>query len=247
MEDPDSWSSDAPDAADTRGVTHFDEIAHEYDASIPAHVMDHYVSRRAALLSGLLTDETTAAVLEVGCGTGVLLDRMDSSDRSCFGLDPSAGMLAVAARDHREGARVAGSGEALPFTDGAFDLVYCVAVLHHVIEPEAVHRVIGEMVRVCRVGGHVVIWDHNPRNPYWPYLMRRVPQDHGDERLVPEREILDAIRDAGATVVASKQLGLVPDFAPRRLLRAAQVTEAAVERVPGLRRLCAHNVVIAQR
>jgi hypothetical protein len=48
------------------------------------------------------------------------------------------------------------------------------------------------MGRVVRPAGYVLIWDHNPLNPYWPILMKRVPQDHGDERLVSVWELLDA-------------------------------------------------------
>ena len=54
-----------------------------------------------------------------------------------------------------------------------------------------------EMGRVVKRGGFVVLWDHNPANPYWPILMKRVPQDSGDERLVPLAELLDDIRAAG--------------------------------------------------
>jgi hypothetical protein len=101
------------------------------------------------------------------------------------------------------------------------------------------------MVRVTRPGGHVLIWDHNPRNPYWPLLMRRVPQDTGAERLIPEEEIHSGLALGGATVVNTAQLGLVPDFAPAALLGAAARLERAAEATPGVRRLCAHNVVLA--
>jgi len=49
-----------------------------------------------------------------------------------------------------------GDAAALPFTDGAFDLVVCRAALHHFPDP-AVQ--IAEMARVCRPGGRVVVSD----------------------------------------------------------------------------------------
>jgi hypothetical protein len=91
------------------------------------------------------------------------------------------------------------------------------------------------------------VWDHNPRNPYWPILMRRVPQDTGAERLIPERELLDGLTDGGARPVEVGTLGLVPDFTPRPLLGLATSLEHVVERVPVLNRLCAHNVILARK
>ena len=43
----------------------------------------------------------------------------------------------------------------------------------------------------------------------------------------------------------SKRSGLVPDVAPPSLLWLPQAIEWVVERTPGLRRLCAQNVVLA--
>ena len=117
--------------------------------------------------------------------------------------------------------------------------------MHHVAEPKAVRETLAEMVRVTRGGGRVLIWDHNPRNPYWSNLMGRVPQDTGEERLIPEEELLDGLRAGGAEPLLSAQLGFVPDFVPPRALRLAARTEELVERIAGLRRLCAHNVILA--
>jgi hypothetical protein len=75
--------------------------------------------------------------------------------------------------------------------------------------------------------------------------MARVPQDTGEERLIPEEELVRALHDAGADVVSSAQLGLVPDFVPPVLLPLAAALERGAERTPGVRRLCAHNVILA--
>lgn len=223
---------------------HFDDIAHEYDESIPAHVMEHYHRKRVEMLRRWAPPG--ARVLDVGCGTGALVQR-NETHFSVHGVDPSLGMLRMLAGPRPEIRLAAAEGPGLPFHDGVFDLVYCVAVLHHVIDPPAVKATLAEMVRVTSPGGHVIVWDHNSRNPYWPYLMKRVPQDHGNERLVPEREILDGLESAGADVVSSSQLGFVPDFAPRALVGAFAGLEKLVEALPGARRFCAHNVVVARR
>lgn len=222
--------------------THFDRIAGEYDESLPPHVVEHYLRKRTRFV---LEHCPPGAGLDVGCGTGVLAGRLAAAGYQMTGVDPSDGMLDVM-RSHTPSVEaVHASGASLPFADDSFDVVLCVAVMHHVADPEGVHQTVAEMVRVAKPAGRVVIWDHNPRNPYWRNLMARVPQDTGEERLIPEEELVRALHDAGADVVSSAQLGLVPDFVPPVLLPLAAALERGAERTPGVRRLCAHNVILA--
>lgn len=224
--------------------SHFDSIATVYDQSLPAHVVEHYLRRRTRYV---VEHCPRGCGLDVGCGTGVLASRLAEAGFEMVGVDPSDGMLAVLrAHAPRVRARNA-SGTALPFDDDSFDLVLSVAVMHHIAAARDVRRTLAEMVRVCRPGGRVLVWDHNPRNPYWGLLMARVPQDTGEERLIGESEMLDGLRAAGAEIVSCTQLGLVPDFTPRLALRAAAATERALERTPIVRRLGAHNVVLATK
>lgn len=222
--------------------TDFDLVAHEYDDSLPAHVVEHYLAKR---LSYIRRHAVPGPALDLGCGTGVFAERIAAAGWDVIAADPFRGMLRQLRGRNPRIPAVQASGETLPFPDGAFALVYCIAVMHHIADPGAVRRTLLEMARVAKPGGHVLIWDHNPRNPYWPLLMKRVPQDTGAERLIPEHELLDGLAAGGMAPVRSDQLGLVPDFVPPALLRLAASAEAAVERTPGLRRLCAHNVVLA--
>ncbi len=220
----------------------FDRIATAYDESLPAHVVEHYLDKRVAFVAGCCPP---GEGLDVGCGTGVLAARLAERGFVMTGLDPSEGMLDVMRAERPGVAAVRGSGDELPFGDSSFDLVITVAALHHIADPVAVRATLGEMVRVCRPGGRVVVWDHNPRNPYWKLLMARVPQDDGTERLIPEAEVLAGLRAGGGLPLYSVPLGFVPDFAPPAVLPIAAAAERVVERTPLLRRLCAHNVVVA--
>ncbi len=58
--------------------------------------------------------------------------------------------------------RVQADGENLPFAPGSFDLVYCVASLHHALDP---HRMVKEMARVARRGGVVAALNEGTRAP----------------------------------------------------------------------------------
>jgi SAM-dependent methyltransferase len=224
------------------GATDFDAIAEAYDQSLPAHVIEHYLTKRLAYIR---RHTRPGPALDLGCGTGLLAERVAATGYDLVALDASRGMLAQLKRRLPGLPSVAAFGNTLPFADNSFSLAYCVAVLHHVAAPDAVRNTLTEMVRVTSPGGHILIWDHNPHNPYWPVLMRRVPQDTGAERLIPEAEIISGLTLGGAKVLSSAQLGLVPDFVPKPLLGFAARAERVIEAMPGLRRLCAHNVVLA--
>jgi SAM-dependent methyltransferase len=224
--------------------SHFDAIATVYDESLPAHIVEHYLRKRTEFVTATCPP---GPALDVGCGTGALAARLAGAGYEMTGVDPSAGMLEVLRRRCPAVNAVQASGTELPFADDSFELVLTVATMHHIATPGAVRRTLAEMIRVSRPGGRVLIWDHNPRNPYWSSLMGRVPQDNGDERLISEAEIVDGLQIAGASVLDVRQLGLVPDFAPPQLLDTAATVERVVERMPYLRTLGAHNVVLASK
>ncbi len=100
-----------------------------------------------------------AAVLDVGCGTGVLLEalRARGGPGRLVGTDLSREMLRVA---HARLAGAAGlcqaSAEGLPFAGGSFDLVVSTNAFHYFRHAEAA---LAEMRRVLRPGGRLVLTD----------------------------------------------------------------------------------------
>jgi len=225
-------------------LTDFDAIATIYDSVFAPHVIEHALRRRA---SYVLRHARCAPALDVGAGTGVLAERLTTLGIEVTALYPFPQMLAQLRERRPDIPTVVGFGDDIPFADDAFGLTYTVAVMHHIAKPDLVKRTLAEMVRVTRPGGRILIWDHNPLNPYWPVIMAKVPQDIGAERLIPMDELTKDLRDAGATILRAERLGLMPEFVPRGLMGAAAALERTVESIPGLRRFCAHNVVLATK
>ncbi|QBD74641.1 methyltransferase domain-containing protein [Ktedonosporobacter rubrisoli] len=111
----------------------------------------------------LLAPEQGHQLLDIGCGTGEDADalaRLVAPSGKVIGLDSSVTMIAQARK------RWAGSvspvefseGDCtqLPFADSSFDGCRAERVLQHLDDPA---RAIGEMVRVTRPGGRVLIID----------------------------------------------------------------------------------------
>ena len=207
-------------AARRMSSSHFDEIAAVYDdvAATPR--------RRALSATSECGSSSIGArrgrALDVGCGTGVLASRLADAGYAMTGVDPSPGMLDDSPRaQRRRSCAVEGSGTALPFDADALRPRSQRGDVSPHRRPGEVRRTLAEMVRVARPGGRILVWDHNPRNPYWGHLMARVSRrTRGAERLIPEGEVLDGLRSGGAEIMLAAQLGLVPDFVPPR--RAAR-------------------------
>lgn len=106
-------------------------------------------------------------VLEVGCGTGLLLSRFDEFATSCKGIDISDGMLEAA---RARGLDVTqGTATELPFGDEEFDVTCSFKVLPHVAD---IHKALAEMTRVTRVGGYVIAEFYNKHS--LRYLVKRL-------------------------------------------------------------------------
>jgi ubiquinone/menaquinone biosynthesis C-methylase UbiE len=99
------------------------------------------------------------SILEVGCGTGLILHRTASFARHAVGIDLSAGMLVKA---QQRGLRVAqASATALPIATGSVDVAYSFKVLAHIPDIQGALR---EMARVVRPGGWVLAEFYNARS-----------------------------------------------------------------------------------
>jgi ubiquinone/menaquinone biosynthesis C-methylase UbiE len=98
-------------------------------------------------------------VLEVGCGTGLVLERIRVFARSVQGIDLSPGMLEHA---RRRGLNVReASATELPFEDNSFDVCCSFKVLAHV---PAINTALSEMARVTRPGGTLIAEFYNPHS-----------------------------------------------------------------------------------
>jgi ubiquinone/menaquinone biosynthesis C-methylase UbiE len=116
-------------------------------------------------------------VLELGCGTGLILQHVKPLARQAHGIDLSPGMIATA-RTRGLDVSVASVYE-LPFADGTFDLLYSFKVLAHIPD---LPRALAEAARVTKPGGKVVIELYNPMS--LRYLAKRIagPQPISDGR-----------------------------------------------------------------
>jgi ubiquinone/menaquinone biosynthesis C-methylase UbiE len=110
-------------------------------------------------MSTILDDIPPGRALDAACGTGRLTRLLLQRGHSVTGVDTSEEMLAKARTSAPAATYQLASLEALPFADGAFDLVVCGLALTHFA---SLGPVIAELTRVLGGTGHLVISDVHP-------------------------------------------------------------------------------------
>ena len=145
------------------------------EIEVQNHVADYYNEKRYVGLSrkyhfkviSEMMEGLNGAILDVGCGTGIIHDLYPDMD--IWGIDVSPGMLR-----HHKGKHFKCPAEDIMFGDNVFDAVVCRSLLHHLPHPELA---LDEILRVLKPGGKFVCWETN--KSWLATIIRRFTQ-HGD-------------------------------------------------------------------
>jgi ubiquinone/menaquinone biosynthesis C-methylase UbiE/DNA-binding transcriptional ArsR family regulator len=141
-----------------RAADYFAQNAADWDEIRSLHAPDDAVEN--AMLASI-KDRRVDTMLDLGTGTGRLLELFAPCYQSAVGIDMSREMLAVA-RAKLESAHITkatirqGDVSAPPVERGRFDLVTIHQVLHYLDEPQIV---VHEAARALRAGGTLLVVD----------------------------------------------------------------------------------------
>jgi ubiquinone/menaquinone biosynthesis C-methylase UbiE len=185
------------------GHGHFDHWASSYDRSILQRFMFGPV-HDAVLNAFSAAAPPPRDVLDVGCGTGRLLESAARrwTEARLTGIDPSAAMLAVARRKHVDDARFTfkqGDASELPLDAASFDAAFTTMSFHHWGDQAAGIR---EVARVLRPGGLFVLADVDvPFLSLWQPLLNWTDHVH----VQGPQAIQRLLEQAGFSVVSRRR------------------------------------------
>ena len=155
---------------------YFRAHAAEWDRIRKLHVADAAVE---AAIRAALADKTLHSLLDLGTGTGRMLELFGAEIERGLGLDLSLDMLALA-RDRLERAGLKhcsvrqGDLYDLPLANASFDVVILHQVLHFLDDGA---RAIREAARVLRPGGRLLVVD------FAPHELEFLREQHAHRRL----------------------------------------------------------------
>ena len=118
--------------------------------------------------------------LDIGCGLGYFSLRAGQLGANVHGIDIGDNLVKICSKRYPKGKFLVASAEKLPFKDNSFDVVLCTEVIEHVNDQK---KVIGEIFRVLKKGGYLVITTPNKIfKPLYTFLCNLgIRPYHGNE------------------------------------------------------------------
>jgi ArsR family transcriptional regulator len=185
---------------ESRIAEYFRDNAPEWHRLRSLHVDDSSIERA---LVQIVAGRPKGALLDIGTGTGRVLEVLSPYVERGLGVDQSVEMLSLA-RANLARARVGnaeirqGTMYALDLPDGSFDVVTLHQVLHYAEDPQAV---IDEAARVLKPGGRLLVVD------FGPHELVRLQREHAHRHLgFADNQVSGWLRGAGLSVERPQHL-----------------------------------------
>lgn len=228
---------------------HYDEMAEVYDRRYDQGPGRSY----HAHLSEKVMDSLPPGgrLLDIGCGTGLFVERYCERGGRAVGLDLSPKMIERARDRCRSAEWTVGTGETLPFRDDVFDAVSSLLAFSYFRDPD---RMLAEVLRVLRPGGRLSLCTlgRNFLTAGLPAIhtlgeiarVRQVGMGSFGEHYYTERQMKDLFTRAGFVDVRVRRCSFAHlNLAPPVYELARKVEPIVERRLPYL----AYNVVASGR
>lgn len=187
----------------------FDKDSASYDRQNSRHCEACWNAARS-----LLPEVQGRWVLDAGCGTGLITERLADDIGSwgqVVGIDISPKMLEKARlrlADRRNITLAQASLDEVQSRDRSFDVVVCVNVLRHVDDLSPVLR---EWRRVLKPDGEVVLLDWDASSIWWKvahHILKYTDQSYKKAR--SSDEVSNALQNHGFVVLEVKKASISP-------------------------------------
>lgn len=198
----------------------FDSYRDNYEAEVQRSISfsglkhDFFLQAKVDFLRSLFASHFVGKrplLLDVGCGVGRMHPLLMPITSHIVGCDVSLESLSRARTENQNCGYLPIEHGKLPMGDDAVEVSLATCVLHHV-PPQEWPSFIGEMRRVTRPGGLVILIEHNPWNPGTRLAVARCPFDR-DAVLASARRSRALLQSAALDAVQSAHILLFPTAA----------------------------------
>lgn len=228
-------------SSNRNSVAEFDQFAQSYLKNLDHPIRrlvssnddDYFIELKCEEIYRIVEDLRLPAqamqVTDVGAGIGLFEKYLYGTFHRLWATDFSIESLKVAQHLtplQNKGVYVGSNAVSLPFPDDSMDIVISSCLFHH-LEIEDQPSVLREMHRVCKPGGYLIIFEHNPFNPITQLVVRTTPLDFG-VKLIRSRVLTHQIRNASFQIVDKRYIV----FGPRFIDKILDLFRSVVRRLP---------------
>ncbi len=171
---------------------HYDKISGDYGKNINLYCQKRFL--------GIVKKFAEGKVLEVGCGTGHVQNKL----KNVVGMDITLSMLKKNKND-----AVCADAHSIPFKDEAFDAVYSIDVIEHVQSPG---KMIEECRRVLKKNGILILVTPNGGMEtalnIAEKLKLKLPE--GPHKFLKFNELESMVRMSGFKIISAERFVLFP-------------------------------------
>ena len=180
-------------------ITYHTALADRYDETQP-HFKPENVARVEATLANLASQTGGKCLLDLGCGTGFVLNIAQKYFDWVVGIDITPAMIKKVVIRAGRVVRIEANSESLPLPAGQFDVCTAYSFLHHLYD---LRPTLAEAFRCLRPGGFFYS-DQDPNFQYWA-LMDKL-KGNGNLPQVVAREVQSVVGDV-EIIVSETDLG----------------------------------------
>lgn len=159
------------------------KLAKHYNYNEP-HFRSENILKVKENLKGIFENYSEVNLLDVGCGTGFIINIVKDLCSKVYGIDATQEMLNQIESSENV-TLINGIAEELPFENETFEVVTAYSFIHHLFSYE---DVLSEMYRVLSPGGTLYI-DLEPNKLFWDEI-KQIPKENFDSlHSIVKREV----------------------------------------------------------
>jgi len=191
----------------------FDNYAHNYDQILQKQHksfgdISYYSEYKVRILTKFFDSNKKMNILEYGCGIGRNLKYFKKyfPNSSLYATDISKESLSIAEKEYADVNFF--ELENVSKYCNFFDLIFIAGVYHHIL-PEDRMQATNTIYNLCKAGGNIVVFEHNPFNPLTKKMVRECEFD-ADAVLLSKSETIDIFERVDLSIVKSGYTLFIP-------------------------------------
>jgi len=217
--------------------SHFDGLAHIYDEFKEKN--QYYYNYIKSLVSELTAKFSYYSVLDIGCGTGEILDSL--SPKTGFGVDISPEMVSLAKKKFKKYNFIASDFDNLDFK-GKFDLILVIDVIEHL---GSINKSLSIMRKFSKESTKIII---SSPSYHWRYILllgerlgMKMPE--GSHKWIPPKTLRKTTENNGLKIIDSGYRLVIP----KKMPFFSDMFNLIFYRIPFIRNLGLVYYIVCQR